>query len=169
MFQNKVNCFFVIIIVLLSGNCFALPEDKNEVINLRADSADLNQQTHNGKYIGNVEFDQGSSHLRAAEAITKANEKNELIKAIAKGSKKEQAHYWALTAPDKPPLHAYADKITYFPERHIIELIGNARVEQGTDSFSAPKIIYDTEHEHVVTESDGKKRTVIIFHPEKKA
>lgn len=169
MLQNKGSSHIVcVLLLLLTSSCFALPEDKNEVINVRANSADLNQEKHMGKYIGSVELDQGSTHVRAAEAITEGNEKNELIKAVAKGNEKEQAHYWALTAQDKPPMHAYADNIYYYPERHLIELVGNAKVEQGTDSFSAPKISYDTEHQHVITQSDGKNRTVIIIHPEKK-
>ena len=46
--------------------------------------------------------------------------------------------------PNKPPFHAYADTIRYYPLRHLIELIGNARVEQGNNSLSAAKITYDT-------------------------
>ncbi|WP_242602210.1 lipopolysaccharide transport periplasmic protein LptA [Legionella nagasakiensis] len=148
---------------------FALPEDRQQVLQLQADSADLNQEKHRGIYIGHVELDQGSTHLRAAEAITEGNSDNKLIRAIAKGNQEEQAHYWTLTAEDKPPLHAYADKIYYYPESHLIELIGQARIEQGQNSFSAPKITYDTERQHVLTQRDKKARTVITIYPEKKS
>lgn len=147
---------------------FALPEDREKRMELSADSADITQIAHHGEYIGHVELDQGSTHLRAAKAITEGDKRNKLVLAVAEGNKKEQAHCWTLTAVDKPPLHAYADIIRYLPEQHTIELIGNAKVIQGDNSFSAHKIIYDTVKQHVISKSDGKTRTTIIFHPEKK-
>ncbi len=162
---RKIICSLLLLLITTRG--FALPEDSKEVLNLRADSADLNQETHQGTYTGDVQLDQGSTHLRAAEAITEGNAANKLVRAIAKGKKDVQAHYWALTAVDKPPLHAYADNIYYYPDRHLIELLGNAHVEQGENAFSAAKISYDTLHQHVITKSDGKMRTTIIIHPEK--
>lgn len=160
------NMLIFILFIFISPNCFALPEDQQQVMQLRANTADLNQETHLGTYIGQVELDQGSTHLRAAEAITQGNAKNQLIKAVAKGNKAIQAHYWVLTAIDKPPLHAYADSIYYYPERHLIELIGTARLEQGANLFSAPKISYDILHQHVITQREGSMRTTIIFQPE---
>jgi len=156
-----------LLLLVISTHCFALPEDREQVIHLRADTADLNQEKHRGVYIGDVQLDQGSTHVRAAHAITEGNDKNQLVKARALGNDKAQAHYWALTAIDKPPIHAYADNIYYYPDRHLIELIGNARVEQGENTFSAPTISYDTVHQHVITKSRGKERTTIIIHPEK--
>ena len=146
---------------------FALPNDRDQILQLRADSADINQQTHKGIYLGDVQLDQGSTHIRAHEAITTGNEKNQLTLAVIKGNKSAQAHYWTIPAADKPPMHAYADTINYYAERHLIELIGNARVEQGGNSFSAPEITYDTEAQHVVSKASGTARTTIIFHPEK--
>ncbi len=152
----------------MSQTCLALPDDREKIMQLSADTADLNQQTHQGEYIGNVQLDQGTTHLRAASARTEGDKQNKLILAIAKGDSKKQAHFWVITELNKPPLHALADLIQYFPERNIVELIGNARVTQGENSFSAPKIIYDTVKQHVVSRSNGKERTTIIIHPGKK-
>lgn len=150
---------------LLTSLSYALPEDRQQILQMRADQADINQETHLGVYINHVEVDQGSTHLRAAHATTEVNQKNQLTKAVAKGDDKEQAHFWTLTDVDKPPLHAYANIIRYFPERHLIQLEGNARVVQGDDSFSAPTIDYDTLHQHVVSKTEGQGQTVIIIHP----
>jgi lipopolysaccharide export system protein LptA len=146
-----------------------MPDDREKILELSADSADLNHQTHHGEYIGNVQLDQGTTHLRAASARTEGDKQNKLVLAVANGNAKEQAHFWILTDLDKPPLHAYADIIQYFPERNRVELIGNARVAQGENSFTAPKIIYDTVKQHVLSKSDGKTRTTITIHPGKKA
>ena len=147
--------------------CLALPADNLQVIKFRADSADINQTTHLGVYTGNVQLDQGTTHIRAAEALTEGNKKNQLIKAIIKGNKDIQAHYWTIMTNDKPPLHAFADTINYYPDKQLIELMGNARVKQGNNSFTAPKIIYDMVQQHIVSESNGTTRTTIIIHPEK--
>lgn len=147
----------------------ALTTDKEQVMHVMADSADLSQEKHKGIYNGNVELIQGSTNLRATKAETQGDEKNQLVLAIAHGSKDKQAHYWTITDPKKPVLHAYADTIRYYPKQHIIELVGHARVEQGENSFSAAKIKYDTIKQHVLSQGDNKQRITIIYHPEKKA
>lgn len=136
-----------------------------EPIYLKAGSASINQTTHIGRYHHQVTLDQGPLHLNAFSAETKTNEKNQLIFAIAKGAKDNQAHIW--TTAKQPPLHAYADKIIYYPLKHSIELIGHARIIQGDNSFSAPKIVYNTLTQHIVTESLLQERTVIIYKPAK--
>lgn len=162
-----IKTFILVTLLLMSNFASALSTDRKQVLQMRAGSADLNQQTHQGIYIGDVQLDQGTTHIRAVEAITTGNEKNQLILAVIKGDKRSQAHYWTLIDENKPPVHAYADIINYYPEKHLIELIGNARVEQGTNSFAAPKISYDTVAQHVIAQPDKGGRTTIIFHPEK--
>lgn len=165
---RSMGKYFGIFFLAFTSICFALPDDKLQLLQVKAGSADINQDTHEGTYTQNVEIDQGSTHLRADNALTKLNQKNKLTQAIANGSKKAQAHFWTLTDVNKPPLHAYANIIRYFPNKHLIELEGNARVEQGKDSFSAPKITYDTLHKHVVSNASMQGQTIIIIHPEKK-
>lgn len=160
--------YWGLIFLTFTSICFALPDDKLQLLQVKAGSADINQYTHEGTYTQSVELDQGSTHLRADNAITKLNQKNKLTQAVANGSKNSQAHFWTLTDVNKPPLHAYANIIRYFPNKHLIELEGNARVEQGKDSFSAPKITYDTLHKHVVSNASKQGQTIIIIHPEKK-
>ena len=149
---------------------YAFGVDSKQPMELRADSADINQGQHIGTYEGTVEFDQGNTHIRANRATTKTDEHNKLIEAIIYGSKKSPAHYWSQVNKDKPPVHAYADTIKYQPDKNIIELIGNARVEQGENIFTAPHITYNVDKQHVVssTTKTDKQRTLIIFHPSRK-
>ena len=152
--------------LLCSTASFALPTDQNQVVNVRAGSADINQQTHQGIYKDHVQLEQGTTHIESNQATTTGNDKNQLISAMITGTQDQQAHYSTMTEIDKPPLHAYADIIKYYPQRHLIELIGHARVEQGKNVFSAAKISFNTQTHHVVSQSDGKQRTTIIFYPE---
>lgn len=174
MYRNKGNnplkkIISGLILSVLSYKALALPDDNAQIMYMRSDTADISQEKHKGVFKGHVELDQGTTHLRAASAITKGNADNKLVKAIAYGDAKEQAHYWSTTSTEKPPMHAYADTIYYYPEKHLIELVGNAKITQGDNTFTAPKIIYDTEKQHVLTERAGNKRTSITIYPEKKA
>lgn len=169
MNRPKVKSSLFALLMMCSIAACALPTDKEQTMHVVADSADLSQKDHKGVYSGSVEFIQGSTNLHADNAVTHGDNKNQLVLAIANGKKGEQAHYWTETGPDKPPFHAYADTIKYYPLKHLIELIGNARVEQGPNSLSASKISYDTLEQHVITESKGKTRTTIIIYPEKKS
>lgn len=168
MYPKTVNYSLLFLFTLFFNIAHALSQDQEKVMHVMADSADLNQMEHKGVYKGNVELIQGTSNLQAAKAVTLGNKKNQLILAIANGTKEKQAHYWTITDPKKPPFHAYADTIRYYPMRHLIELIGNAHVEQGRNSFSAAKISYDTIQKHVLSQGAGSKRILIIYHPEKK-
>lgn len=167
-FKNLALLAWIALLFLTCQTVLALPNDREKKLELSANSADLNQQTHQGEYFGQVNLAQGTTHLTAFKAITQGNKKNKLVLAVAFGNAKEQAHYWTQTALDKPLLHAYADIIRYYPERHLIELTGNARVVQGENSFAGAKISYDTLQQHVTSKSDGKTRILIIIHPEKK-
>jgi lipopolysaccharide export system protein LptA len=164
--ENISNICLICILFLFSQYCFALSTDKQQIIKLSANSADINQESHKGIYTTDVSLDQGSTHLRANRAITHTDSGNKLIKAIIFGNHQFQAHFWTLIDEKKQALHAYADSIYYFPEKHLIQLNGNARVEQGSDSFSAPQIDFDTLNQHVVSRSNHRKQTVIIIHPE---
>jgi len=159
--------FLSLSFLLFTKNSHSLPSDKTQKIEFHAGAIDINNQKHLGVFTNDVIIDQGTTHIRAAKAITVGNEKNKLLNAIIYGDIKNQAHYWTTTASDKPPVHAYADTIYYYPADHKIKLIGNAKIIQGLDSFIAAKIIYDTQEQHVISQSDNINRTTIIFHPGK--
>lgn len=150
---------------LITWGSVAFSAESSEApIYLEASTASINQTTHIGKY-QNIILHQGTFHLQALSAQTKTNQKNQLVEAIAQGSDNTPAHVWS-TEKD-PTVHAYANKIIYYPNQHRIELIGQAKIIQGDNSFSAPKIIYDTLNQHVVTESHSQARTVIVYRPSK--
>ena len=144
-----------------------MPEDRDKLIELTADEVSISQQNYHSEYLGNMELDQGSTHLRAAKAETRGNQQNKLIVAIAYGHNSSQAHYWTQTDLSKPLLHAYADIIRYYPDKHLIELIGHAKVIQGKNVFKSTKISFDTVKQHIFSEKAAQGRTTIVFHTDK--
>ena len=158
------------ITILCNKASFALETDTQQPLELKANSADINQSSHIGTYTDGIEFDQGTTHIRADKAITKTDANNKLTEAVIYGNKSSQAHYWSQMEKDKPELHAYADIIKYYPEKKVIKLIGHSRIKQGENSFTAPKITYNIDKRHIVSSSmaNQKQKTVIIFHPTRK-
>ncbi len=164
-----ITLIFTSFILLLSvvASAYAHPEDKNKPIYLSSDSADLNQSTHRGEYIGHVDFRQGTSHITAVRAVTLVDKSNRLTQAFAYGDEKERAHFSTITDKQKPRLHAHAKIIRYFPSKHLIELEGEAEVTQDNDRFEADMIQYDTLKQHVISNSKGDNRTLIIINSDK--
>lgn len=167
MHRKRLRLFFTIL-WLVTTVCHGLPDDKEKQAVIEANQAELNQLKHKATYKGAVLFTQGSTQLEAHHATTEGNAKNQLVLATAYGNKTKQAHYSTLTDIEKERLHAYADEIYYYPIKHLIELIGNAKISQGKNSFRAGKIRYDTLAQHVLSDTHQGQRTTIILHPEKK-
>lgn len=174
--SHRLN--YVILAMLLLGNAYtvimpsiaySLESDREQVIYLRADSANINNVTRKGIYKGHVELNQGTTHLRANVAKTLMDKKNQLVETIALGTKEKQAHYWTLSDPNKPELHAFANTIKFYPKKNKVILIGKARVIQGEDSYTAPQIEYDTITQHVVSTASKYGKTTILIHPKKTA
>ena len=150
-------------------NAFALTSDRSKLVYFSSGHASLDEKTGEGSYSEGVSIDQGTTHLRATDAKTIMNAKHEFMRAIASGSGKEQAHFWTCTSADKPPLHAYADTLSYYPLENRLELVGNARISQGDNTITAPTINYDTKAERLITtaSTDKKQGTLILIRPEK--
>lgn len=166
----KRFAFFILLwipILWIPIQSIALSSDKNQPIQVQAGSADINQQTHQGTYKNQVQFVQGTTRIEAYEAITTGDNSNQLVLAVIKGTKNRLAHYQTMTEDNKPPLHAYADTINYYPKRHVIELIGHACITQGNNLFKAAKITLNIQTHHIVSQSDHTQQTIITFYPEK--
>jgi lipopolysaccharide export system protein LptA len=162
-----LDCFVVALLAMtLCAPAFALETDKNEPISVQADSVTIDNKTGESQYIGNVSVINGSTHLTAAKAIVHTTKNNTIQEAEAFGNSKAQAHYWTLTDPKKPALNAYADIIRIFPDKHLVYLIGHAKVSQGEDLYEAPRIEYNNETQHVFSPQSSQGRTTIVIHPQ---
>lgn len=165
MHRSKVKTaglFFFYLLIILNP-ALAQGLDKAQALHLSADDLFFNWTKKKGSYQGHVKIDQGFTHLQANQAFTTFDKYNKLIEARAKGTTRLQAHVWTQTALKKPPVHAYADEIWYYPARQLIELIGHASVHQEGNTFKAPLIRYDLKTQRVLTEAKGDSRTHIVI------
>ncbi len=135
----------------------------HQTTHITANHALLNNLTHIGVFTNNVHLTRDTKTLSSQQLTLFANQDNQLLKAIAKG---ELAEFIAQPQKNKPPVHAFAQTIEYDPLLAKIVLTGNAKVEQGPNSYSAPKIDYNINQQQVITPHEKHGRVSIVIQPQ---
>lgn len=152
------------IIYALGLSCvYALANDNKKPATLSADQVDFNHKTGKGVYTGHVIIVQGTTEIHADKLITYTDPKNnKLAKAIAYG---KPARYQTLPKQQQTMFYARADTITYYPQKKLIFLSGNAHVKQGKNLLTSPHIKYNISQGEVITKGNSHQRTKIVFTP----
>jgi len=114
---------------------------KGDWSTIDSDSAEMNYKTRIATFNGNVRANDKNSTLTADKAIAHRNKNRQISRVIAYGN---LAHYRTITSPKKPPLHAQAKIIKYYPPKHEVVLLDHAFARQGADTIRSPVIHYNT-------------------------
>ncbi len=149
------HCIQCVAMILIATTLHASP------IKINSGLASIHQTSHQHLFTQQVQMDDEYQHLRAEWVQVTTDDHNQLLSAIARGDSTARAHVWS--TEKTPILHAYANEIQYFPREHRVVLIGNAHLSEGENSFSAPKISYNTLTQHIISEAQGHERTTIIL------
>ncbi len=164
-----------IALFLTPSMLMALATDRDQPIELEADTADIDDLKGISIYTGNVILTQGSMVIKA-DKLTLYNDKDkELEKAVAVGNKKLASFK---QRPEGKPLDfkARAETMIYYLKKDKIHLLKKAHVQQDGDTFSSNKIIYDTKKETVIATSQkdsqgkpvaGSNRVKVTIQPRK--
>lgn len=160
---------------LIPSVVMALASDRDQPIELEADTADIDDLKGISIYTGNVILTQGSMVI-TADKLTLHNDKDkELEKAVAEGNKK-LATFKQRPEGKTQDFKARAVTMIYFLKKDKIHLLKKAHVQQDGDTFSSNKIIYDTKKETVIAtsqkDSQGKpvasgERVKVTIQPRK--
>ena len=147
-----------------AGTAWGLSSDKSQPINVqadhgdfRADSADSSSGT--GIYTGHVVITQGSIVITGDKAKIQVIN-NELRSADVTGSPSSFQQQ-----PDQGDLiHGVAAEVTYDASRNDVNLITQARLEQGLRLMTADHIHYNTNTQRMVAKSgdDGDRVHVTL-------
>ena len=146
---------------------FALYSDKEQPINVEADSVEIDHKTGISVYKGNVTLSQGSIHLDA-DIVTLYSRNNDIEKAIAEG---KPAHYRQRPDGKSEDIRAQSQRMEYYTGTGKLILLDGAHVWQEQNQFSGNRIEYDVERS-VVNASrakSGKERVQVIIQPRKKS
>lgn len=125
------------VLAIAGSAALALESDKEQPIELAADSVDIDEGKGVSVYKGDVDLRQGSMRLRA-DIVTVHQIGRKPSKMVAEGrpAKFEQQS-------DKGPVKGEAKRVEYEVDSENLLLIGDAVVVQGQDSMRSDRIVYD--------------------------
>ena len=126
---------------------------------LDADGQDCNVADVNSRcvFTGNVVIRQGTLDVRAsrAEVIRKNGDIEQVVLTGSQATMKQQMD-------DGTMMNASADRIVYEPNRQLLTLTGNFKVESPRGSNSGQKMVYNMGSGQMQSGGDGTRvRTVI--------
>lgn len=158
---QRLSALSLPVLLLLPGWLYALPEDRNQPIQLEADRGQLDQKTGTSIYEGNVVIIQGSMHLNADTAtVYTQNGQFQRIEAFGK-----PAAWRYKTSPDKEELHGTGLRVDYDVTKDLMTMTGNARVTQGNDVYTGDYIEYETKTDLVRARGEKGNRIQITIQP----
>ena len=150
--------------VILPGIVAALPEDRNQPIQVESDRAVRNEKDGTMVYIGNVELTQGSLLMRADRLEIFNNAKKDVERVIVYG---KPAYVEQRPSADKPLIKARANTIRYFVIDEKLILEKNASVDQDGSVVTSDTIVYFIKDEVVQANSEGQQnqRVKVVIPP----
>ncbi len=152
------------LLTLCSFAVMALPDDHQQPIEIEADGVEIDDGKQLSIYQGAVELRQGSMHLWADKVTVyhKASRHPNRIIAVGK-----PARYRQLTDEKGTEVKAKAMRMEYDANSEEVILIDQAKLTQGSDSFSSDRIVYDRTKALVKAgaSAKGKQRVKISITP----
>ncbi len=136
---------------LLAPGAAALPDDQQQPIYIESDRAERDGQKGIMVYEGDVRLRQGSLNIRAERLVVHTDANRQVQRVLAEGT---PAHFEQQPNEDDQPIAAQANSIRYEVDREQLELLTNARIEQGSATMSGNRIDYDMASEILKAEGD---------------
>ena len=155
----------VISLLCLPLPAWSLSTDRNQPINIEADTATLNEASGTSTYRGNVHLRQGTLQLRG-DNMTVQMRDDRIDKVVLTGN---PATYVQRPDNAEEDQHAEAGRIEYYAGENRMILLDNARIWQsGKDQFSSDRIVFNLT-ENTVNAGGGSStdRVRITLQPRK--
>lgn len=126
-------------LVFCLGTATALPNDKDQPVEIEADSVDINESEGTSVYQGSVEIKQGSIRLKA-DKVTVIQRGKKPSRFLAEG---RPVQFRQLESEQNGYVTGRARRAEYQLSSEELFLIGDAVLTQGKDSFKSDRIVYD--------------------------
>lgn len=156
--------------LIFSGIATALPDDRNQPVEIQANQAERDAKSGVTTYTGNVDVRQGSIHI-AADSVVLDTRNNELSQIRATG--KPASYSQQLSGPNDI-VEAKASTIHFDVAKDVITLQGNGSIKQQGSSIRGEYIEYDIKSERVKAKAaeagsrDNSKRITVVIPPSAK-
>jgi len=139
----------------------SLPEDSDQPIHIRADTAEIDNQAERVIYRGSVQVDQGTLRV-TADTMTIEYEEQKVVRIIAVGT---PAHYTQQIEADDENVKADALTIVYHTRDERVDLKGEANLEQEGSTITGDLIIYDIVAGKVDATAEGDAPVRMVLQP----
>lgn len=160
---KPLSYFAVGVLAIIALNkAHALPNDSQQPIVIKSNSAIRDDKLGVTVYSGNVNMEQGSMRIKA-EKVTLSVDNNKVTKIVAVGNEAARASFKQQPEPDAGDIEAYAQTIEYQIIDDTITLLDNASLKQPDGStISSNKITYDVNAARVEAGGqNGQVETII--------
>ncbi len=137
---------------LAASAASALPEDRNQPIQLEASRGQLDQKTGVSIYEGNVAITQGSMRLTADTATIYVKDSS-FQRMDATGN---PANLRYKPAADKPEIQGTSKRVEYDVASAKVVMTGGVRVVQGQDIFTGDRLEYDLKDDVIRAKGAGE-------------
>lgn len=160
--SQLIKTLVLLLSFLLWQTIYALPNDGEQPMKIKADATLFNYKTGIDTYEGHVKVDQGSTHLLADKLVTEKNENHKIVTATAYGTER-LAELITLPSVGTQVLHAKSNIIRFYPSTSILILEDNVMVIQGANSFRGSLIVYNMKEQMVAAPASKNGRATIII------
>ena len=159
---NRALLGCAISLLCLPLPAWALSADRNEPINIEADSATLHEKMGSSTYRGNVHLRQGTLHLHG-DTMTVEMRDDRIEKILLTGS---PATYQQRPDNATEDQHAEAGRIEYYATAERMVLLDKARIWQSdNEEFSSERIIFNLADDTVNAGGGTGDRVRITLQP----
>ncbi len=162
--HTKYRSLFLATLLTLPALAQALPEDQQQPIHISADHASMNERTGITVYTGNVEIVQGTMVIRGARVELHRNDEG-VQRIISTG---KPAQFQQQPKHDQPLTKAYGERMDYRVNKQEVTITEAARVDQGRDTFTGERIVYNMKQAVVNaygSEKDSGQRVQMVIQP----
>jgi lipopolysaccharide export system protein LptA len=153
----------LLIFAAIGTNANALPEDRDQPIEITGQNSEFQEQQGYSIYTGDVHYRQGSMNIWSD--WMRAEHPNQDIRfAEAESRSKTPVRFQQLTDPNKPPLHATGKRMEYFVRDERVVLHGNAHAWQDGHELFGERIDYNLKTGEIRAtrlNSNGQVRTIL--------
>ncbi len=153
-----IQSLLLFVALLLPTTAVSLPEDKDQPINISADSAQQNQKKGFTTYSGDVIIIQGSVRI-TGETVTIYEKNGEVSKVIANG---QPAHFRQKPDKDNDFVIAHGNNMDYKVAKEKLTIKGDARLKQDGRVTTSNLIVYDMKAAQVNAGNDGGRVNMVI-------
>jgi lipopolysaccharide export system protein LptA len=163
--DRRRPALLALLLTLCTPLAHALSSDKDQPIDIVADSVAIDEAKGTSTYTGNVEINQGSIRLLADKVVVE-HRPGQPRKVDATGA---PAKFRQLPDNSKQYVTGTARRVEYRLDSEELLLSGDAHLTQGKDSFHSDRIVYDRVKAVVKAgaAAQGKDRVRVTIEPSK--